>query len=248
VSVLALGLQNGPGRRASLGWDERNFLSLPNVFYEVGYAHALGKPVIHLTQDPKDIPFDLKHYPHIVYGKKISALIPQLEKQLAHRLSSGSSITYTPASNLRFHWRGQLLPDDAHLAIAERSLPTRFISIILDVHNEIGRGLDICEFKAGLLCSPRFESCRGQVWGADNKTLRLHMIQQPDSQALFLLPGRIVLDPDEWTTLLFQPFAITPGMNACEIEKFALRLFTSAGTSSLRFTAALEAMDADTVI
>ncbi len=28
MSVLALGLQNGPGRRASLGWDERNFLSL----------------------------------------------------------------------------------------------------------------------------------------------------------------------------------------------------------------------------
>jgi hypothetical protein len=31
VSVLALGLQNGPGRRASLGWDERNFLSLADL-------------------------------------------------------------------------------------------------------------------------------------------------------------------------------------------------------------------------
>ena len=28
MSVVALGLQNGPGRRASLGWDEMNFLSL----------------------------------------------------------------------------------------------------------------------------------------------------------------------------------------------------------------------------
>ena len=40
----------------------------PNVFYEVGYAHALGKKTILMTQDTDDIPFDLKHYPHIVYS------------------------------------------------------------------------------------------------------------------------------------------------------------------------------------
>jgi hypothetical protein len=43
----------------------------PNVFYEVGYAHAIGKPVILLTQDVKDIPFDLKNYPHIVYNGNV---------------------------------------------------------------------------------------------------------------------------------------------------------------------------------
>lgn len=40
----------------------------PNVFYEVGYAHALGKIVLLLTQTVEDIPFDLKHRQHIVYG------------------------------------------------------------------------------------------------------------------------------------------------------------------------------------
>lgn len=34
----------------------------PNVFYELGLAHALRKPVILLTQDLSDIPFDLKSY------------------------------------------------------------------------------------------------------------------------------------------------------------------------------------------
>lgn len=34
-----------------------------NVFYEVGYAHALGKRTILLTQKSDDIPFDLKHFP-----------------------------------------------------------------------------------------------------------------------------------------------------------------------------------------
>ena len=54
----------------------------PNVFYEVGYAHALGKIVLLLTQNADDIPFDLKHRPHIVYGGKIE----KLRKELTHRI------------------------------------------------------------------------------------------------------------------------------------------------------------------
>jgi hypothetical protein len=40
----------------------------PNVFYEVGYAHAKGKTCILLTENADDIPFDLKHQRHIVYS------------------------------------------------------------------------------------------------------------------------------------------------------------------------------------
>ena len=54
----------------------------PNVFYEVGYAHALGKITLLLTQKVEDIPFDLKHRQHIVYGGKIDTL----RKDLAERL------------------------------------------------------------------------------------------------------------------------------------------------------------------
>ena len=54
----------------------------PNVFYEVGYAHALGKIVVLLTQDPADIPFDLKNRPHIVYGGSIETLKTKLSGRL----------------------------------------------------------------------------------------------------------------------------------------------------------------------
>ena len=54
----------------------------PNVFYEVGYAHALGKRTILLTQNAKDIPFDLKHYPHIIYNNKISKLKDELTPRI----------------------------------------------------------------------------------------------------------------------------------------------------------------------
>lgn len=55
-----------------------------NVFYEVGYAHALDKLTILLTHNADDIPFDLKHFPHIVYGAKISVLRDELEKRVKH--------------------------------------------------------------------------------------------------------------------------------------------------------------------
>ena len=54
----------------------------PNVFYEVGYAHALGKIVLLLTQDADDIPFDLKHRQHIVYDGKIDTLRKELVPKL----------------------------------------------------------------------------------------------------------------------------------------------------------------------
>lgn len=39
----------------------------PNVFYEIGIAHALSKETILITQNIKDIPFDLRHLRIIVY-------------------------------------------------------------------------------------------------------------------------------------------------------------------------------------
>ena len=55
----------------------------PNVFYEVGYAHAKGKLCIHITSDASDIPFDLKHKRHIVYENSIDTLRDLLMEELA---------------------------------------------------------------------------------------------------------------------------------------------------------------------
>ncbi len=38
-----------------------------NVFYELGYAHALDKPVVLLTSNLADVPFDLRHQRIIEY-------------------------------------------------------------------------------------------------------------------------------------------------------------------------------------
>ncbi len=53
----------------------------PNVFYELGIAHTIGKPVFMCAQRPEDFPFDISHIRHFVYNSNdILPLIEEIEK------------------------------------------------------------------------------------------------------------------------------------------------------------------------
>jgi hypothetical protein len=63
----------------------------PNVFYELGIAHTLGKPVIMITQSMEFVPFDLRHLRCILYEykpKSIKKFELILEKTIRAVLSS----------------------------------------------------------------------------------------------------------------------------------------------------------------
>lgn len=71
-------------------WEEINSARLliadltwsnPNVYYEVGLAHSLGKPVIFVTQDRK-IPFDLNNIRCIQYSLKEEKSLKKFRKSL----------------------------------------------------------------------------------------------------------------------------------------------------------------------
>jgi nucleoside 2-deoxyribosyltransferase len=81
----------------------------PNVFYETGYAHALNKKVILLTQAADDIPFDLKHYPHIVYSGKIVVLKDELQRHVQWYLSQPDRVVADRTSVLRYYLQNQLI-------------------------------------------------------------------------------------------------------------------------------------------
>jgi hypothetical protein len=55
----------------------------PNVFYEIGYAHALGRPTILVTRAGETPPFDLQSKNHIFYSS-----IVELREKLAKRLKA----------------------------------------------------------------------------------------------------------------------------------------------------------------
>ena len=59
----------------------------PNVFYELGYAHAMGKPTILLAERGRDLPFDIRGYRCIFYDNTIggkTAVETNLKKHLAN--------------------------------------------------------------------------------------------------------------------------------------------------------------------
>jgi len=90
-----------------------------NVFYETGYAHALNKRVVLLTQNESDIPFDLKHYSHLVYSGKISALAEMLTPRLAWALSQTGRLAEDQARAVRYSVQGINLEDGVQVDIVE---------------------------------------------------------------------------------------------------------------------------------
>ena len=62
----------------------------PNVFYETGVAHTVGKEVVLITQSMEDVPFDLKHLRCIVYEytpRGIAALEQNLKNTILNILA-----------------------------------------------------------------------------------------------------------------------------------------------------------------
>jgi len=58
-----------------------------NVFYELGYSHALNKPTILLARKGQELPFDIRSYRVIFYDDSISGK-PILEETLKKHLRS----------------------------------------------------------------------------------------------------------------------------------------------------------------
>lgn len=64
--------------------------SNPNVLYELGVAHTLGKPIIMMTQDECYVPTDLKAIDYIRYDRDIGSeeeLQKQLKKAITHTIT-----------------------------------------------------------------------------------------------------------------------------------------------------------------
>lgn len=73
----------------------------PNVFYELGLAHALQKPVVLVSSNEKDVPFDVQHIRVIYYnvldpfwGEKLIAKIA--ENVLSALQNPGEAILRKP--------------------------------------------------------------------------------------------------------------------------------------------------------
>ena len=76
----------------------------PNVFYEIGYSHALQKKTILISNSNLTIPFDLNQYPHIIY-KNISDLKEKITAKFDN-YKNNPKITTDPLDRLEIYISG----------------------------------------------------------------------------------------------------------------------------------------------
>lgn len=71
----------------------------PNVMWETGYAMALGKPIIVVTQNPQDVPFDLKDMQSLHYdrGRLGGTLAGPLRRMVIDTVAALQSPAAAPA-------------------------------------------------------------------------------------------------------------------------------------------------------
>jgi len=161
----------------------------PNVFYETGYAHALGRPVILLTQNSDDIPFDLKHYPHIIYGGKIAALKLELEKRVRWHIENALGAPDSVVKSLEFYIGGMLITSNAICDINVQDLELQMdkFEFSLDIHNPTDIKCDATDLSVAVIFPPSFKNVRG-----------FGLSQLPDGSAMHQLKYLFDLPPQGW--------------------------------------------------
>lgn len=191
-----------------------------NVFYEVGYAHALGKLTILLTQKAEDIPFDLKHFPHIVYGTKIALLRDELEKRVKFFIDN------PPNKPTDIKLGLDLFIDEQNVAYGGVGHKYRLGMApkpTITVYNASGESFEPGEFKIGLITTERFVRC-------SNKT-PVDTTKLPGGGYLHMLPDFPTLFPNAYAS--FRPilsFQSDHFLSAGEQEAVTVRLFTKQGS------------------
>ena len=127
----------------------------PNVFYEVGYAHAIGKKTILLTQNVEDIPFDLKHYPHIVYNNKISKLKEDLLPRIKWFIQNSDKEELTQNVDIELFLEGKSLANKNLVLTAKKKL---FPKLEITIHNKSFKLFNPRDYRIGVITDENYVS------------------------------------------------------------------------------------------
>lgn len=206
---------------------ERN----PNVFYEVGYAHALGKTTILLTNQTDDIPFDLKHYPHIIYNNRLADLKRELETQVQwHIANQGKPEIRDEPLHLRIN--GIDIGDHAKVTIPVSGEYAGF-ELRVEIHNKIIRSISTAKFQIGLITPVEFRSAR--IRGSSYQD-KLTEIDVEMNSRLYLNTTEFVLRPESWVATTFELNTTTRPIAPDEAHQFSIKIYRDSGVHDYPFT------------
>lgn len=199
----------------------------PNVFYEVGYAHALGKNVILLTKNSEDIPFDLKHYPHIVYNDKIVVLKDELQKRLSWFLDNPDKVEEYFSTNVEIFLDDKQIIDNPSIQVQIPDNMSNVLYLHINLHNSIEKYIEDVSFQVGIISDHRISFHYNQ---RDVKRY-----QQKDNKVIHILDDNIYIMPNSWEGMLLMLISDENFNDAAEIN-LTLRLFFNFGSVDFPFT------------
>jgi hypothetical protein len=197
---------------------ERN----PKVFYETGYAHALGKTVILLTRHSEDIPFDLRQYPHIVYADSLVSLRDQLQRKIRFFLDNPRASPVGGVWSLELFHEGRLLRNGD--TVVGGITHSGFLSVIIDKHNPAPKPFHSQNTIIALLSS-------GLIMREVHSKER--SVKLPDGRLVTTLPGFPNLHPDAWAAYRFDLKGFEKTFRAGERFPVTLRFYTGMGPIDL---------------
>lgn len=198
----------------------------PNVFYEVGYAHALGKRAILLTRTSEDIPFDLKHYPHLVHQGRIAELKTELSKRVKWAIENPKDSPQFFNQTLECFVNDIKLEGNPIIGNHPQSWPSFEISI----NNSSARTIQIQDFQFGILIPSNWYMSSLSPGGNDFIVTQSFSVSP--EQRFCLAEQGFQLLPSAWTKL-FADFGRPTG--AADLSQLAIRLLTPSGPIDFPF-------------
>ena len=205
----------------------------PNVFYETGYAHALGKQVILLTRNADDIPFDLKNYPHIVHAGRIVDLVPNLTGKMKWALDTRDSSAESTRAGIEFYVEAISLSESPVICYRHPALKVRRFEFKLDLHNSIQQHVETQIVKIGFRTSANIEFVRDESFSRNARYL--NTIALPEGGSLYLDNSPVELLPDSWDSRHYS-FGISPDLSGGGSETLFVRAYSSSGLREYGFT------------
>lgn len=200
----------------------------PNVFYEVGYAHALGKTTILLTQNASDIPFDLKHYPHIIYDNKILKLKDDLTSRVKWCIENEQN-DVSSQIEIDVYLEGKSLSSgDVEFTIKEGRNPNPKLVLYNTSVNTYNPG----DYSIGIVTDDNY----AYMWDKHSKTIKL-----PDGRLLHMCPFiNDILYPGAYANFQFTLISktisyakegnTTVPIKYTDSQKIIIRLFSPIGS------------------
>jgi hypothetical protein len=214
----------------------------PNVFYETGYAHALNKQVILLTQRSEDIPFDLKHYPHIVYESRIAFLKSQLEKRIRWCIENPKDSLSNVDINLEFSVNGiylngsiEVIPKFETIKYSNVEYIVFNIDLTLGIHNITNMVIDPHTYSISLISNEALEF--------RTREDRFESAELPNGQFILNLPQTKPIFPDGWQSIPISLYVKSNDSRDKSID-VTLRFYTTLGPKNYPFVLNLKESNA----